>query len=603
MTRYGWVRFGGDLNANYWRRSVVGLMMGLIACLGFAGTATAQDKAVDRSEEKVDKQDTDQDASQKDEKEEPVEFAATHKQSKIFKPTHKGDKIALHTLCIDNDGNLLAGVGGTSSEYVYEDGKAKMKKTESPAMIQVYSHEQKLIREMPISVTPTAVNVDKSGNIYVGGDGKVLKLSPKGETLVAAASPALMDPDELKKQIRERLEKQFEEMVGSTKKQIEALEKKVAKIEETAEEDRTKRQKTQLKSFKSTLKMLNENNESLAEYYKPTEENVEQAVKQSNEIRSIAVNENHVYVTCASPGTFGYEIWRMNRQLAESHKVIDEANGCCGQLDIQAADDHLFIADNTKFRVAKYDKDGKLVDEFGKRTTGEQSGFGSCCNPMNIRCCDNGEVLTAESSIGHIKRFDSKGNLVGYVGRAKIGGGCKHVAMGHDSQHDIYYMMYQDEGAICVLEPTEKVGETQDDIDAREAAEGLGKKIVGRWEFVPADGDKKAEADAKTDAESGDEQEVPIGASIESMIGYVEMNFVADGKLKTKLPKGAFQTGWDLSWQPTKQKDATLSMDLVDADGIQMMRMKTKFINDDEIEVAINFSGAQVEKRTYRRKK
>ena len=78
-------------------------------------------------------------------------------------------------------------------------------------------------------------------------------------------------------------------------------------------------------------------------------------------------------------------------------------------------------------------------------------GFGSCCNPMNSLGMNDGTILTAESSIGHIKRFDADGNLVAYIGKASIGAGCKHCALGYDEKNDLYYMMYQDKNAICVL--------------------------------------------------------------------------------------------------------------------------------------------------------
>ena len=104
-------------------------------------------------------------------------------------------------------------------------------------------------------------------------------------------------------------------------------------------------------------------------------------------------------------------------------------SGCCGQMDVQCCDGNLVVAENTKHRVAVYDRDGKLVRAFGRNDReGKGDGFGSCCNPMNTRPVANGEIYTAESE-GFIKRFDKTGKFLGLVAEAKLTGGCKNVAV------------------------------------------------------------------------------------------------------------------------------------------------------------------------------
>lgn len=48
---------------------------------------------------------------------------------------------------------------------------------------------------------------------------------------------------------------------------------------------------------------------------------------------------------------------------------------------------------------------------------------------MNVRCIEDKEILVAEASIGHIKRYTPTGEFLGLVGTAKIAGGCKHLAI------------------------------------------------------------------------------------------------------------------------------------------------------------------------------
>ncbi len=74
---------------------------------------------------------------------------------------------------------------------------------------------------------------------------------------------------------------------------------------------------------------------------------------------------------------------------------------------------------------------------------------------MNVRYV-NGEILTAESSIGHIKRFSKDGEYLGFIGTASIAGGCKHVAIGFDTERDQHYMMNIDRSNVAVLIPNPK---------------------------------------------------------------------------------------------------------------------------------------------------
>ncbi len=57
--------------------------------------------------------------------------------------------------------------------------------------------------------------------------------------------------------------------------------------------------------------------------------------------------------------------------------------GCCGILECQASNDHVFVADNVKFSVVTMDRDGKAISKFGRRGREEQF-FAGCCNPSTF---------------------------------------------------------------------------------------------------------------------------------------------------------------------------------------------------------------------------
>lgn len=233
---------------------------------------------------------------------------------------------------------------------------------------------------------------------------------------------------------------------------LEKLETQVKRIEDVDQTKRIQAQQTQLGLLQQQRKFYAD---QLDRMKKTADQvfNLDAMIASKKRVTAIAANGKDVFVSCSAIKGYGYDIWRMNTDLEEPVKVVAQVGGCCGQMDIKCTENELVIAENTKFKVAFYDRDGKRLRDFGDRDRKSESGFGSCCNPMNVLCCPNGEVLTAESGVGNIKRFDANGEMIGFVGKATIGGGCKHCALGYDTKRDYYYMMHEDQHHICVLEP------------------------------------------------------------------------------------------------------------------------------------------------------
>jgi hypothetical protein len=311
----------------------------------------------------------------------------------------------------------------------------------------------------------------------------------------------------------------------------------------------------------------------------------------------LAATDDDVFVSLPMMTGFGYGIWRLNHELTEPKLVMDDVHGCCGQLDIQTDGENLLVAENTKFQVGFYDRDGKRLNGWGKRLRNGDEGFGSCCNPMNVRCCANGEILTAESSIGHIKRFNQAGEFLGFVGTAKVAGGCKHVAIGFDSSRNYHYMMNEDRSHVAVLVPrADAPAETEDERISREAMASHGQFIYGTWEL----------ADDKADAAGSDQDPGSMSNYIQS--AFAHMEFSPDGALvkgakgiksKSAEPqnKGLFgallssvtgsQEQADLllnstssKWQALQAKDSKLDLVTLD-EGVQGYGATVEFLKDD----------------------
>ncbi len=372
-----------------------------------------------------------------------AQLSATHKQVRTIEPEADGKRVQLTTFCLNAEGNILACCNGQTST----------------GLIQVYSPEGELLKTMSLDFVATAIDIGPDGGIYVAGNGNVCKLSADGTVLAKTTTPNLQNMDQLKKEVEQAAKEQREQMLTLYTDQLERLDKSIESAEKNvAKEDRTADQQSKIniahqqrKFYADQLEMMKDSGGQLVD--------LNAMLQSKKRVTGMAANGKDVFVSCAAIKGYGYDIWRMTADLADPVKVVSQLRGCCGQMDIQCTDTELVIAENCEFKVAIYDRDGKRLRDFGGKDRSSEAGFGGCCNPMNVLCCPNGDILAAESSIGHIKRFNAAGEMVSFIGTATIDGGCKHCAMGYDAKRDYYYMQRQDEHHICVMTPKSEATE------------------------------------------------------------------------------------------------------------------------------------------------
>ena len=363
-------------------------------------------------------------------------LTATHKQVTSIKPAHAGTSVQLQTYCLTKDGDILACVSPMTGE------------TPEKAFIQLYGADGTLKREFGVDFTATAVNVASNGDILVAGGGRLARYTADGKQLLNQQTPNIENFEEFKKKAAEDAKKQQEEYAQQMTQGLKQAADQLAELEKTPEAERTPQQKAQMTALTSQKKIYEQQCESAkteaAQYF-----SAESVLASKLRVTSVASTDQDVFLCCGALTGRGYDVWRVDHKFENGARVLKGLSGCCGQMDVQTAGDKILVAENTRFRVAIYDRDGKSLSSFGNRDRNSEEGFGSCCNPMNVRCCTGGDILAAESSIGHLKRFSQDGKLVQLVGKAKIGAGCKHVAVAWDASRDRYYMMNVDKGSIC----------------------------------------------------------------------------------------------------------------------------------------------------------
>jgi len=112
---------------------------------------------------------------------------------------------------------------------------------------------------------------------------------------------------------------------------------------------------------------------------------------------------------------------------------------CCGIFDFcEAPDNTVAISNLGAFKLQRFDLDGKLVSEFGKRGRGIDD-FQGCCNPVSAGYLPDGRIVTVEKDPTRIKVCDTEGkNAKQIEGVEELVKGCSFVPVAVDSKGNIY---------------------------------------------------------------------------------------------------------------------------------------------------------------------
>jgi sugar lactone lactonase YvrE len=137
-----------------------------------------------------------------------------------------------------------------------------------------------------------------------------------------------------------------------------------------------------------------------------------------------------VFIAGGTSKGFAYAVWRTDHQFGNRQQIIQGLRGCCTLLDIQVKDNELWVAENARHRLIRYDRDGKELASFGKRDRTAGDGFGGCCEPKNLRFGPEGDIYCSQSeSPTVVKRFTPQGEFRGVVTLADFKCGCARVTV------------------------------------------------------------------------------------------------------------------------------------------------------------------------------
>ncbi len=385
---------------------------------------------------------------------------ATHVQIGTIDLAQEGENTQLNTFCLDPQGRLLVAVGGATRVVRIVDGKRQVDTVESGNQVRLYSQKGELLESWEVPFAPQSLNVGPDGtSIFVAGAGQIAKLDAQGKVVKQGPTPQISDMDAFREQIRQEIAEQQKEQFKVVEEQVARAREILDKLQEKPEAERTAIDKLRLKNAERQIELL-QTRAQAGEVEVEPQIDVDQYLTYKLRVPGIAVTDQDVFVAVNAVKGYGYEVWRMDHNFESPERIVSGLSGCCGQMDIQAYNSDLYVAENSRHRVCRYDRGGNLIASWGNADRTGVSGFEGCCNPMNLRFGANGEVLTAESGCGAIKRFSSDGEFLGLLGRASLQGGCKHVAIAATEDAQRVYMLDITRTRIAVLAPSSE-GATQ----------------------------------------------------------------------------------------------------------------------------------------------
>ena len=165
---------------------------------------------------------------------------------------------------------------------------------------------------------------------------------------------------------------------------------------------------------------------------------------------SVTSSGDDVFVTVRV--STGYTVYRLDRKLENPKAIITGLSGCCGQMDVMASGDTVYVAANCAFEVSLYDREGKKKGAITKPNGAKY--FDGCCEPKNVCMGADGSLYVAESARCAVNRFAPDGRFLGEVGIVPDIGGCVRVTVAVSRDGSRVYMLDTNKNAVRVLERT-----------------------------------------------------------------------------------------------------------------------------------------------------
>jgi len=182
-----------------------------------------------------------------------------------------------------------------------------------------------------------------------------------------------------------------------------------------------------------------------------------------NRVSGIAVTDGDVFLAYGAGWSLRSrsKLFRLDRNLEDITLIAEDLRGCCQRCDIAARGKVVYVAENSRYRVVSFDREGNELGHFGGKSRKDLEDFGACCNPMNLDFDARGNLYTSESGIGRVKQYTADGEfraLIGYVGVERftsaghLAASCSNMAIAVTPEGKRVYVMDYKGNRVRVLQ-------------------------------------------------------------------------------------------------------------------------------------------------------
>ena len=385
-----------------------------------------------------------------------IDDRATHSQAAVISIQDSDNPLKLNAFTLNTAGRIVAACGP------------------GPGEIRIVKDDGVIVDSWAVDVKPEAVQVCHDRTILVGGGGQLFRFSATGEVLATAESPHALLLRDSGDSLREQAIALIKRRAGGLGSRIEAYEQIIALLEAKAEKGKLNEQeKKMLPVFVETLerfRKLAEETPDDDEPKEPSEEQIQEHItnitRRKMRISSICSSGDHVFIATPSGSGHGYVVWKMNPDFSAGEMIVEDLSGCCGQMNVQCHAGSLYVAENSRHRVVRYDLKGNKTNRWGERDRTGIDGFSGCCNPMNVCFGESNDVFTAESGIGRIKRYRPNGEVAAFIGDVDLVPGCKNVSIAVSPDNDSVYVLDLTRNRIVLMQPKSPGTEVADSTTA-----------------------------------------------------------------------------------------------------------------------------------------
>jgi hypothetical protein len=385
----------------------------------------------------------------------------------LWQPSHeqvsviKVNEGQVESFCLSQDDKLLVCCGRSSRSVFSLFGG----KDSSQGAIVRFNLDGKKIGSWKVPVTPQAICAGGDGTIYVAGAGKLAKLDRDGKVLQAVDAPNMAELPALP-EVKKTPKKEGPEAEAAKQKKKEELRKALQqamadyhKIAVEAQKELKPNDDDSMQAYQQKVGGPLEKLQSLqmewAELNTTPEQRAMQLQAQRERMTTVtgmAITDRDLFIACAATKGYGFVVWRTDHNFGSPKKIVENLAGCCGQMDIQASGEDLWVAHNSRHKVEHYSRDGKKLSSFGKTDRTSADGFGGCCEPKNLRfgpaevvfCCESGPPTC-------VKRYSKAGKFLGVAVVAPWNSGCVRVTTEYEAGKDRFFVLNSGEQSIHVF--------------------------------------------------------------------------------------------------------------------------------------------------------